>query len=258
MSKVFNDINNIYKKGSVITKLVFVNVVAFVVMMLLTLFIPSAENYFSVPGTFAELIYQPWTIITYMFLHGGFWHLAMNMLWLFWFGQIFLQYFNNKQFFAVFLMGGFAGAFLHLGINQFLPPSYQIGIIGSSAAVMSIVFAAAAYRPEFKIHLIFIGPVKIKYLAMIAFAFDIMGLLSNLNSTVGMGDGVAHIAHIGGALYGLWFAYNMKKAKDITRSVNNFLDSVVSLFTSSKHDRNRSKMSAKRIDLKNQKETKKQ
>lgn len=242
MSKFLNDLKTLYKGGSIITKIIFINIASFILLLILSLFFNSLEGYLSVPGTFAELIYQPWSLVTYMFLHGGFMHLLMNMLWLFWFGALFLTFFNNKQFLAVFLLGGFAGAFLHLGVNELLPETSRAGIIGASAAVMSIVFAVSAYKPDYIIHLLFIGPVKIKYLAMVAFALDIIGLLGNFKAGQPVSDGVAHFAHIGGAAYGLWFAYRIKNGKDITAVFNRFLDELVTYFSKNKHERNRAKM----------------
>lgn len=243
MSKFLNDLKILYKNGSIITKIIFINVASFVALLLISLFSKTLEKYLSVPGTFSELIFQPWSLVTYMFLHGGFMHLLMNMLWLFWFGAIFLTFFNNKQFLAVYLIGGFAGAFLHLGVNELLPETSQVGIIGASAAVMSLVFAVSAYKPDYIIHLLFIGPVKIKYLAMVAFAIDVIGLLGNFKAGQAISDGVAHFAHIGGAAYGLWFAYRIKRGKDITASFNRILDELVTLFSKkNKHERNRAKM----------------
>lgn len=244
MSKLTNDLKKLYNGGSIITKLIFINVAAFVVLYFVFLFFPALQTYLSVPGSFRELIFQPWTIVTYMFLHGGFWHLLMNMLWLFWFGQIFLIFFNNKQFLAVFLLGGFAGAFLHLGVNELLQPIYRAGIIGASAAVMSIVFAVSSFKPDYEIHLLFFGRVKIKYLALVALVIDIMGIAGNIKGGFVLNDGVAHFAHLGGAFYGFWFGYKSKKGKDITRGFNNFLNETVAFFSSSKSEKKRSKMKA--------------
>jgi hypothetical protein len=167
------------------------------------------------------------------------------MLWLFWFGGLFLNYFNEKQMLAVYLLGGIFAAFIHLGINYFLN-NPNIGIVGASAAVMSIVFAVVAYRPDFVMYLLFFGPVKIKYIALTAFIIDLAGMLKNVKGGNNASDGIAHIAHMGGALYGLWFGYSIKKGKDITRSFNNFLNSLFSWFKSNKYERNRSKMKPSR------------
>lgn len=246
MNNIQNNLKEMFKRGSMLTKLLFINVGVFIVVYIFAVFSPVIIKYISVPGDFHTLIYRPWTLITYMFVHEGFWHLLMNMLWLFWFGKMFLLYFNDKQMAAVYLLGGFTGAFFHLGINYFLPAGQQAMIIGASAAVMSVVFAVVAYKPDFVINLIFIGPVKIKYIGLVALGLDILGFFGNLKGGIIASDGIAHIAHLGGSAFGLWFGFSMKKGQDITRSFNNFLNNVISFFSS--ENKKRSKMKVSRND----------
>jgi len=243
MNTIQNNLKETFKRGSMLTKILFINIGVFIAINIISLFFTDAAEYVSVPGDFQTLLYRPWTLITYMFVHEGFMHLLMNMLWLWWFGKMFLTYFNDKQMAAVYLLGGFAGAFFHLGINYLLPVGQQAMILGASAAVMSVVFAVVAYKPDFVIHLIFIGPVKLKYVGMVALFLDIIGLAGNLKGGIIASDGVAHIAHLGGSAFGLWFGYSMKKGKDITRSFNNFLNNIVSFFSSEKTKRNKMKIS---------------
>ncbi|NPA44497.1 MAG: rhomboid family intramembrane serine protease [Chlorobi bacterium] len=247
MNNTKNEIIETFKRGSMLTKLIYINVAAFVIFFFVFLFLPyNAKNDFlAVPGDFHRLIYRPWTLVTYMFTHEGFTHLLFNMLWLYWFGKMFLTYFYEKQLSAVYLLGGFSGALLHLLVGSILPNSH-VGIIGSSAAVMSVVFAVVAFRPDYIINLLFIGPVKIKYIAIVAFIIDLMGLAGNLRTGGAATDGIAHIAHMGGSFFGLWFGYSMRNGKDITRSFNNFLNSFFSWFTTTKTDKNRARMRATR------------
>lgn len=246
MNNFNKDIINKFKKGSMLTKLIYINVSIFISVYLVLLFLPeNSQTFLSVPGSFNDLLKKPWTLITYMFTHFEFLHILFNMLWLFWFGGLFLNYFNEKQMLAVYLLGGIFAAFIHLGVNYFLN-NPNIGIVGASAAVMSIVFAVVAYRPDFVMYLLFFGPVKIKYIALTAFIIDLAGMLKNVKGGNNASDGIAHIAHMGGALYGLWFGYSIKKGKDITRSFNNFLNSLFSWFKSNKYERNRSKMKPSR------------
>jgi len=246
MNNIQNNLKETFKRGSMLTKLLFINVGVFIVVYIVSVFFKDVINYISVPGDFHTLLYRPWTLITYMFVHEGIWHLLMNMLWLWWFGKMFLLYFNDKQMAAVYLLGGFTGAFFHLAVNYLLPAGQQVMIVGSSAAVMSVVFAVVTFKPNYVINLMFIGPVKIKYIGLAALAFDLFGLLGNLKGGIVASDGVAHIAHIGGATFGLWFGLSMRKGKDITRSFNNFLNNVISFFSS--ENKNRSKMKMSRND----------
>ena len=248
MSKLQDEILNTFKKGSMLTKLIYINVAAFVILFFVFLVFEKLQAYLGVPSTFEEFIYQPWSILTYQFIHAGLWHLFMNMLILFWFGRIFLQFFNEKQLLAVYLLGGALGAFLHLLSNNFLSPSSQVYVIGASGAVMSIVFAAVLYKPDYVIHMLFIGPVKIKWIAIFLLILDIMGLAGNLKGGIGESSGIAHLAHMGGMLFGVWFGYSMRNGKDITRSFNNFLNNFFSWFSSDKSERKRKKMKASKTD----------
>ncbi len=220
---IINEIKRSFKKGEIYTKLIYINIGAFVAVFFLSLFFPIDE-WLSVPGNFKKLIYRPWSPISYMFVHGGFIHLLSNVLWLYWFGKLFINYLNRKQFLAVYLLGGIVGAFLHLLVNELT--GGQAGLIGASGAVMAIVFAVSAYKPDHKMYLVFIGAVKLKYIALVAFVIDLMGVASDLK---GLSDGVAHFAHLGGAGFGLWFGYEIRKGKDITKSFNLFLDTLVTM-----------------------------
>jgi len=243
MNTIQNNLKETFKRGSMLTKILFINVGVFIAINIISLFFPDAAEYLSVPENFHTLLYRPWTPISYMFVHEGFMHLLMNMLWLWWFGKMFLTYFNDKQMAAVYLLGGFAGVFFHLVVNYLLFFEQQAMILGASAAVMSVVFAVVVFKPDYTINLIFIGPVKIKYVGAIALLIDIIGLAGNLKGGIIGSDGVAHIAHMGGSAFGLWFGYSMKKGKDITRSFNNILNNIVSFFSSENTKRSKMKIS---------------
>jgi len=247
MNNTKNEIIETFKSGSMLTKLIYINVAAFVIFFFVFLFFPDTVKYdiLSVPGNFHKLIYRPWTMITYMFTHDGFMHLLFNMLWLFWFGKMFLNNFYEKQLSAVYLLGGFSGALLHLFVGYLLPTA-NAAIVGSSAAVMSVVFAVVAFKPNNVINLLFIGQVKIKYIAIAAFVIDLMGLVGSFKSGGVAIDGIAHVAHMGGSFFGLWFGYSMKSGKDITRSFNNILNVFFSWFTTTKTEKKRAKMKASR------------
>ena len=161
-----------------------------------------------------------------MFVHEGFLHLLFNMLWLYWFGQIFLQYFTGRSLGSLYLLGGLAGALLYVVAFNTIPYYMDMGrgwLIGASAAVMAIVMGAAFYRPDVQLHLFLLGPVKIVYIALFAFVLDFLSLGNPTNPG-------GHVAHIGGALLGYLFAVQYKKGKDITRWMSQWIDWFVGLF----------------------------
>jgi membrane associated rhomboid family serine protease len=159
------------------------------------------QNLLAVPANTGTLLAKPWTLITYMFLHIDFFHILFNMLWLWWFGNIFVQYLSQRQLLGTYFFGGIAGALLYIAaFNAF--PVFEIAresaiALGASASVLAIVVAISFYVPEYTIHLLFFGPVKIKYIAIFSIIIDVL-MLSSSNTG-------GHIAHLGGALWGfLW------------------------------------------------------
>ncbi len=137
-----------------------------------------------------KVLFRPWTPFTYMFLHGDFWHLLMNMLMLFFFGPPLESKWGSKEFIRYYLVCGFGGVALSL-----LFVSYSI--IGASAAIYGIMLAFAMVWPNAPIYVWGIFPVKAKWL--VAFLF----LITFMNAFGGAGGGVAHFAHLGGFLAGL-------------------------------------------------------
>jgi len=179
-----------------------------------------------VPASFSALILKPWTVFTYMFLHEGFFHVLFNMLWLYWFGRIFSDYFDQKKLVSVYIMGGLSGALLYiLSFNIFPAFSETIHVsiaLGASASVMAIVIAAAAYVPDYSVHLFLLGKVKIKYIAL-----GIFLLTSVFDFSVNTGG---KIAHIGGAILGYVYAVRYKQGKDTGKWINSAIDGIATWF----------------------------
>ena len=180
-------------------------------------------RYLQMPSSWSLLLYRPWTLITYMFVHVDFLHILLNMLWLYWFGRIFLLYFNARQFGGLYVTGGVIGAvFFLIAYNLFPYFVHVVGasfLMGASASVMAIVFAVSFYQKNYEINLLFIGRIKLIYLALGAFVID---LLSVVSANAG-----GHIAHIGGALFGILYAVQYEKGKDLTVSINRLIDRLV-------------------------------
>ena len=161
-----------------------------------------------------------------MFVHVGFMHILFNMLWLYWFGKIFLTYFNDRTLGSLYVIGGLAGALLYVVAFNTIPLYIEGGhgeMIGASASVMAIVMAAAFYRKDATLNLLFFGRVKIIYIALIVFVIDFFSLSSGNNPG-------GHVAHIGGAIIGYLFAMRYKKGKDFTLPISRSLDKFANLF----------------------------
>ena len=155
----------------------------------------------SVPASVGQLFLQPWSIATYMFLHVDFLHILFNMLWLFWFGKIFLDYLSGRQLLWVYLLGGLTGgAFFILAYNIF--PVFEVNranafALGASASVMAIVAAIATLMPDYPLYLLFIGKIKLKHIAIFTVVIDFLLIKSD--------NPGGHIAHLGGMSWGLLY-----------------------------------------------------
>jgi len=164
---------------------------------------------FALPASLPELANKPWTLVTYMFLHLDFWHILFNMLWLFWFGRIFMEYLNSRQLLFTYLFGGIAGGLLYIAAYNIFPVfqnTLPVSMaLGASASVMAIVTSISFYVPDYSIQLLFIGRIRILYLAIILFIFDFFAIPA--------GNSGGHLAHIGGALFGYFFSLWIRKIK---------------------------------------------
>jgi membrane associated rhomboid family serine protease len=233
MAGIIDTLKYKYKTGSVMTRLIFINTAIFVILKIIgvifTLFNISSLDlivFLGVPSDIPLLLSHLWSLITYMFVHEGFLHLLFNMLWLYWFGQIFLQYFSGRSLGSLYLLGGLAGALLYVIAFNTIPYYMDMGrgwMIGASASVMAIVMGAAFYRPDVQLHLLLLGPVKIVYIAIFAFVLDFLSLGDATNPG-------GHVAHIGGALLGYMFAIQYKNGRDITHWMSKLIDGFVGMF----------------------------
>ncbi len=233
MADIIDNLKHRYKTGTVLTRLIFINVLVFiaikvinVIFVLFNIYAFEVITFLGVPSHIPILVKRLWTPISYMFVHEGFLHILFNMLWLYWFGRIFLQYFTGRTLGSLYILGGLAGAFLYILAFNTIPYYVDMGrgwMIGASAAVMAIVMGAAFYKPEVSLNLLFIGKIKIVYIAIFAFVLDFLSLGSPTNPG-------GHVAHIGGALFGYFFATQYLKGKDITHWMSKIIDWFVGLF----------------------------
>jgi len=166
----------------------------------------------SVPAYYADLPLKFWTIITYMFVQRDFFHLLFNMLWMYWMGQIFMDFLNKRQFIFVYFSGGVLGALLYVLAYSTIPVfennALNSILLGSSASVMALVIATATLVPDFTIRLLLFGTVRLKYLALGYFVLDII-------SMGGRNPG-GSIAHIGGAIMGFIFIKQLQNGNDLS------------------------------------------
>jgi len=236
---LWHNIKKTFSDANKLNRLIYINVAVFLFLSAISIitylfndeaFSMKVLRLFAVPASLRTLAMKPWTLITYMFTHKDILHILFNMLWLYWFGRIFLEYLDQRKLVAVYILGGISGAIVYvLSFNIFpvftslIPESVAIG---ASASVMAVVVAIAAYVPNYPVHLLLIGRVKIIWIAV-----GIFVLTSFMDFSVNSGG---KLAHMGGALFGYLYIVNLRKGKDPGRALNRIIDSIASIFKARK------------------------
>lgn len=222
MAGLLSSIRYQLRTADTLQRLIGLNILIFAVLRLVNAFSglflhpiwTQAEvlHWMALPANLSELIFRPWTLLDYMFLHWDFMHLLYNMLMLFWFGQIFKEYLGEKKLLATYLVGGIAGAaaFL-LAFNIF--PLFDVQresalALGASASVLAIAVATATLLPDYQLSLLLFGPVRLKWIIVVILFLD---LISVSSSNAG-----GHIAHLGGAAFGYSYIILLRKGTDLT------------------------------------------
>ena len=144
----------------------------------------------------AELIERPWTIVTivtYMFLHGSFMHLASNMISLFFFGPRLEERLGSRRFLVLYFLCGICGALLSLVFSAVAPFG---SMVGASGAVFGVLVGFARYWPDDAIYIMGVLPVRARTLAIVLIAASLFA------GATGVGGNIAHFAHLGGGLAG--------------------------------------------------------
>ena len=232
MGDIFTNLKQNFKVGDVLTKLIYINVGIFVLIRLVSVFLmlfninsTSFLQYLQFPSSPELFLYRPWTVFTYKFTHFDVLHILFNMLWLYWFGKLFLTYWGERQLGGLYVWGGIAGAVLFMLSYNIFPYFQHLAndsyLMGASASVMAIVFAVAFYQKDLEVNLLIVGKVKLIYLAIFTFVIDLLAITSS--------NAGGHLAHIGGALLGIYFAVQIQKGKDLTRPMNRLIDWFVNL-----------------------------
>jgi membrane associated rhomboid family serine protease len=219
-------------------QLIIINVVVFLVLAVFYVFstiggfegvFTLIQNQFLIPPKFGEFISRPWTIITYGFSHSlkDIFHILFNMLSLYWFGKLFIEYLGSDKLIATYILGVLAGALIYLlmfnTIPFFVNQSDFPGMVGASAGVYAVMVAAATLLPDYTFFLLFLGPVRIKYIALF---FIVLSFIGTTSTNAG-----GNIAHLGGALIGFVYIKQLQVGVNWGGWITVTLDWIRGLFT---------------------------
>ncbi len=240
---IFDELKNAFNRpNNGLVQLIVINIGIFVIAGILLVFstllgfeevFDLIEKQFTIPPAFSEFIFRPWTLITYAFMHSfsSFFHILFNMLILYWFGKIFVEFLGSDRVISVYVLGALAGGVVYLLAYNFVP--FYInqvgtfpGMVGASAAVYAVAVAIATQMPNYTIHLLFLGPVRIKYIVAVYIFFSLLGSIG--------GNAGGNLAHLGGALMGFLYIRGLQNGMDLGSWVTQFIEGVGKLFNRNK------------------------
>jgi membrane associated rhomboid family serine protease len=207
-----NNLKQRFERGNIVEKLIYINILLFVLTLLMSIFQSLYKNdnnwiiqWFSLEADINSLFTKPWTMITYGFLHADFIHILFNLIALYFIGNLFIDYFTQKQLLTFYILGTFFGGVIYLFSQNYFPlfEGKTSVLVGASAGISAIFIGIATYMPNYELKIRFIGFVKLWYLAAIWVGLDVLGLAGE--NTGG------HFAHLGGGLFGFLFVSKASK-----------------------------------------------
>ncbi|HII80676.1 MAG TPA: rhomboid family intramembrane serine protease [Methanosarcina sp.] len=154
------------------------------------------------PGS---LMTRPWTLVTYIFLHSGLWHLFFNMLVLYFFGTALERRVGNNQLLIIFFTAGILSAIGYTFLSRPIFNIYPGPMIGASGAIYGVFAALTVLEPNLRVYVYFI-PMRLKHALLIFAIFDFLMVNSS--------DMIAHTAHLSGLFVGLYMGFRMKKIEE--------------------------------------------
>jgi membrane associated rhomboid family serine protease len=209
-----------FKQGSVLTRLIYINLGVFVIVVgwLILSALGGLEktwlqDFLAFPASLERAILKPWAFVTYMFTQINFFHLIFNLIALFWFGRMFMNWLDQNRLLAVYVLGGLSGAAMYLFSYHIFPglaiESKTAQVVGASASIYAIMLALLAIAPRFKIVIPLIASFELRQVILVFLMIDVFSIAFSQN--IG-----GHLAHFGGAIFGYTFGILHKQGFDIT------------------------------------------
>lgn len=238
MSGLLDDFKSEFNKpNNTLVQLILINTVIFltvILVLVVTRLTNHAEVYqwvldqLMMPWAPMALLKKPWTILTYAFTHADPFHILWNMIFLYWFGRLIEEYLGSRRLVGLYILGALGGGLCYFASYNLIPYfSTQVGgpaLLGASGAALSIAVGAATLLPNYTFHLLFIGPVRIKYIVLF---FVVLSFFNSVGSNAG-----GNLAHLGGALVGFSYIKLLQAGSDPGRPIYWLMDRWSSLFRS--------------------------
>ena len=235
---IVGDIKSFFKNGDGLSRLIFVNVAVFIVLLIIAVVaqfngrsvrLEEYPNiYLSSTSDLELLARKPWTILTHMFAHIEVGHFLFNLVTLFTVGKLFRHFLGSKRLVANYILGGLAGFLVYLICYNIFPGlNTKSSILGASAAVMSLIITIGMVKPNYAIKLFGVFEMKLIWLCGILVFVDLISLQKGFNSG-------GHLGHLGGALFGFFYARNYNEGKNMASWFENLLSRISSVFNGKK------------------------
>ncbi|WP_431135893.1 rhomboid family intramembrane serine protease [Psychroserpens mesophilus] len=228
MTSLSYDIKDKLKNLNIFEKIIAVNVIIFFASWLIAvvLKIPreSTLTWLELPKDFLDFIVQPWSIISYGFLHYRPFHLLFNMIVLYFVSRTMVNLFPRNQSLSIYFLGIIAGGLAYVSVYNIMPEhlSSKVGsLVGASAGVNALLIFICAYMP-YRETQFFAIKIKLWHIGLAIVVIDFVGLF-------GINQG-GKVAHLGGSLLGYLYATQLLKGKDIGKSFGEFIDRISSFF----------------------------
>ncbi|MGJ8549161.1 rhomboid family intramembrane serine protease [Winogradskyella wichelsiae] len=222
-----NDLKYKFKNLDVFGKIIAINVVIFFISLVFkSLLRFNLFTYFELPSGIMDFLFQPWSLITYGFLHNGLFHVAFNMLFLYYLSQVTTNLFRSKMVLNIYFLGIIFGGLAYLVYSNLLPSSMVDSngvLVGASAGVSALLLFVAAYMPNSEIRLFNMFNVKWKHVAMVIVGLDLFRMISGMNQG-------GYVAHLGGYILGYVYATQLVKGSDIGTGFERTMDKFMNLF----------------------------
>ena len=226
MTSLNQDIKDKLSRLNVFEKIIGINVIIYIIGFLIKKITSNGDalDWFALPVSAFDTLLQPWSIITYGFIHYDFWHIFFNMLVLYFVARIMANLFPVKTGLNIYFLGIITGGLAFLLVYNVLPSGFlkpASMVVGASAGVRALLFFLCAYMPNKEVKF-FVFDVKLMYVGIFLVAIDIMGLFTDNQG--------GHVAHLGGIFLGYIYAKQLEKGNDIGKGFERFMDKIMSIF----------------------------
>lgn len=230
MSSILDELKLKYNTGTVVTKLIYINVLMFFSLLIIDLLLKFLGSSFltidflGLTSDKDELLWKPWRLFTYAWLHGNLWHLALNMVFLYFIGQLFLQSFRKNNLITFYIFGALAGGIFYVIFSSVY--DYNDVLIGASAAIYALFFGLISYNPKQAVRMVLIpSSFPLLYVGYFFLAIDVYNIISNNNAG-------GSISHFGGAVFGYLYMKQFEKGNDF---LGNFSEKIMNIFQKKEH-----------------------